>query len=176
MTAGQVCLQCGTVSSAAVAVVCRRCGLRFGAPPRETAVLPSCPVCYATVGDDGRLPSFRSALQRIDLVAHMAEHDDFPPGDDDYLETLRAGDRIVIGRWTAPFDVVRRYLVTGVVDAGRNRTMQHNAVISAMAQVARWGPDARILGDQEEWIAARRAISELMERYHRTRRSPALTR
>ena len=60
-------------------------------------------------------------------------------------------DRIRIGRWSAPFDLVRRYLVTGVVDAGRNRLALHNALVTAMTQVQRWGPGARVMGDQEEW-------------------------
>ena len=102
----------------------------------------------------------------------MTEHDDFPVGDDDYLESLRAGDLIRIGRWQAPFDLVRRYLVTGVIDGGWGRAYQHSAVVTAMAQIKRWGADAEVFGDQEEWRAARRTVSELMERYHRGRLVP----
>ena len=38
-----------------------------------------------------------------------------------------------------------------------------------MTQVQRWGPGARVMGDQEEWQAARDAVEVLMERYHRAR-------
>ena len=41
----------------------------------------------------------------------MREHDRHPVGDDEWLETLREGDRLRWGRWSAPFDTVRRYLV-----------------------------------------------------------------
>ncbi len=99
----------------------------------------------------------------------MAEHDRFPVGDDEYLESLRRGDRIQVGRWTAPFDLVRRYLVTGAVDGGRSRAMQHDAIVTAMAQLSRWGGNAPIIGDQPEWAEARAALGELMERYHRGR-------
>src|SRR5829696_6071851 len=161
------CLQCGTPASNAS--FCRRCGLPYGAPPRADAALPSCHVCYQTVEDDGRLASLAQAGLRVDLQHHLAEHDRFPVGDDDYLESLRVGDKIRIGRWTAPFDLVRRYLVTGNIDGGRNRSFEHNAIVNAMTQLRRWGADAggHILGDQPEWQAARGAVSELMERYHR---------
>jgi hypothetical protein len=165
-----VCLQCGTTANGAGAKVCRRCGLRFGADPPATAKLPTCPICYVTTDDDGRLLSLRGDGRRLDLHSHMEEHDRYPVGDDEWLETLRRGDRIQIGRWTAPFDVVRRYLVTGVVDAGRGRTIQHNAIVTAMAQIKRWGVDAQVFGDQQEWVEARREVGELMERYHRRRR------
>jgi hypothetical protein len=161
-----VCLQCGMIAVGDGAF-CRRCGLPIGAAPRATATLPVCPICYATVGDDGRLPTLRSGGRRIDLVAHMDEHDQFPVGDDDYLESLRAGDLIRIGRWQAPFDLVRRYLVTGALDGGRRRSYQHSAIVTAMSQIKRWGPDAEIFGDQEEWRAARQAVTDLMERYQR---------
>jgi hypothetical protein len=167
-TAG-ACLQCGWVSPGGNVTFCRRCGLPLGAPPRATAELPSCPTCYQTVGDDGRLASYHRSRGRVDLVAHMGEHDQFPVGDDDYLETLRAGDFVRIGRWQAPFDLVRRYLVTGMVDGGRRRTFQHSAIVTAMGQIARWGPDAEVLGDQEEWRAARQAVGDLLERYQRGR-------
>ena len=170
---GQVCLQCGMAAASAEITFCRRCGLPFGATPRSDAILPSCPLCYATVGDDGRLPSHRPQLGRVDLVAHMAEHDQFPVGDDDLLESLREGDRIRIGRWEAPFDLVRRYLVTGAFDGGRQRAYQHSAIVTAMSQLKRWGAEADIFGDQAEWREARLAVSELMERFHRGRRSIA---
>ena len=62
---------------------------------------------------------------------------------------LREHDRIRIGRWSAPFDLVRRYLVTGIVDAGRNRLAQHNSIVTAMTQIAtRTGDDGTTgLGD-----------------------------
>jgi hypothetical protein len=162
------CLQCGTPARSIGATFCVRCGLPYGARPRETAALPSCPVCYRTAGDDGRFDSLDRPGRRVDLPTHAAEHDRHPVGDDDYLETLRLGDRIRIGRWTAPYDLVRRYLVTGMVEAGRQREFEHNAIVTAMTQLRKWGPDAAIFGDQPEWAAGRAAVGELMERYHRT--------
>jgi hypothetical protein len=161
------CLQCGTPTSDAA--FCRRCGLPVGDRPRVDAELPSCHVCYRSVDDDGLVASLSHPGARVDLVRHLAEHDRHPVGDDDYLESLRSGDRIRIGRWSAPFDLVRRYLVTGNVDGGRRRVFEHNTIVSAMTQLKRWGPDAgaQILGDQPEWQAARGAVSQLMERYHR---------
>jgi Zn-finger nucleic acid-binding protein len=165
---GQVCLQCGMMAASADIAFCRRCGLSIGAAPRANAELPTCPICYATVGDDGRLPSLQSAGRRLDLVAHMSEHDRYPVGDDDYLESLRFGDMIRIDRWQAPFELVRRYLVTGAIDGGRRRSYQHSAIVTAMSQIRRWGHEAEIFGDQEEWREARDAVSALMERYQRS--------
>ena len=162
-----VCLQCGMIAGDQV-TFCRRCGLPVGAEPRADAALPTCPICYVTVDDDGRIASPGNRGQRVDLVAHMADHDDHPVGDDEYLESLRAGDLITIDRWQAPFDLVRRYLVTGAIDGGRRRSYQHSAVVMAMSQLKRWGPDAEIFGDQAEWRAARAAVTALLERYHRT--------
>ena len=170
---GNVCLQCGTAAPTPDITFCRRCGLPFGAQPRSDATLPSCPSCYQTVGDDGRLPSHRSNLGRVDLVTHMEEHDQFPVGDDELLESMRVGDRIRIGRWEAPYDLVRRYLVTGALDGGRRRSFQHSAIVTAMAQLGRWGADAEILGDQQEWREARQVVAELMERYQRSARLSA---
>ena len=164
-----VCLQCGTPSDQGRGRFCRRCGLPYGEPPRVTAELPSCPTCYKTVDDDGRLPSRAQPGFRVDLVRHQAEHDRFPVGDDDWLESLRAGDLIRIGKWSAPFDTVRRYLVTGQVDAGRNRALAHDAIVTAMTQLNRWGPDGDIFGDMPDWKAARTAVTEMMERYERGR-------
>ncbi len=166
----RTCLQCGVVAVRAEATICRRCGLPLGAPPRSEGALASCPVCYRTTDDDGRLASQANPGRRLDLVSHMAEHDRFPVGDDEYLESLRRGDRIRIGRWEAPYELVRHYLVTGVVDGGRRRTMQHGAIVTAMAQLARWGRDhVPVIGDQAEWAEARLAVSQVMERYHRGR-------
>src|SRR5690349_476616 len=86
-----VCLQCGMVAGPGV-TFCRRCGLPIGDPPRWDASLPACPICYQSVGDDGRIESFEPMRGRVDLVAHLTEHDRHPVGDDDYLESLRAGD------------------------------------------------------------------------------------
>ena len=85
------------------------------------------------------------------------------------------GDRIRIGKWTAPFDTVRRYLVTGQVDAGRNRALAHDAIVTAMTQLNRWGPDGDIFGDLPDWKAARAAVVEMMERYERGRRIATCT-
>ena len=163
------CLQCGTPAGHEWAAFCRRCGLPYGAPPRSDARLPSCPVCYRTVDDDGRLPGLSRGAMRVDLVRHQAEHDRHPVGDDDWLESLREGDRIRIGRWMAPFDTVRRYLVTGQVEAGRDRMLAHDEIVMAMIQLRRWGRDGVIVGDQPEWTAARAAVVDLMERYARRR-------
>lgn len=163
------CLQCGTPAARAEATFCRRCGLPYGAPPSADVELPVCPVCYATVDDDGRLESLDHPGMRVDLVRHQVEHDRHPVGDDDWLESLREGDRLRVGRWTAPFDVVRRYLVTGQVEAGRGRQLAHDAIVTAMTQLRRWGGSADVFGDQPEWVAARAAVSELMERYARRR-------
>ena len=62
---------------------------------------------------------------------------------------------------------MRRYLVTGQIEAGRNRKLAHDMIVTAMTQIRRWGADGVILGDQPEWQAARVAVSELMERYAR---------
>lgn len=158
------CLQCGVTGVDPSLTFCRRCGLPYGEPPRPDADLPACPVCYQSVDDDGRLPA-RGRRGRLDLIGHIDEHRQYPVGDDAYLESLRFGDRIRIGRFVAPFDLVRRYLVTGSMDGGRRRAATHDAIVTAMAQIGRWGTDATILGDQPEWQAARAAVSELMERY-----------
>lgn len=169
----KICLQCGMAAPNPDITFCRRCGLTFGAQPRSDATLPSCPVCYKTVGDDGRLPSHRPSFGRVDLVTHMEEHDQFPVGDDELLESMRVGDRIKIGRFEAPFDLVRRYLVTGALDGGRRRSFQHSAIVMAMAQLGRWGPEADIFGDQQEWRDARQVVSDLMDRYQRSARLSA---
>jgi len=167
---GTVCLQCGTPSDQGRGAFCRRCGLPYGAAPRATAELPTCPICYTTVDDDGRLPSLERPGLRMDLVRHQAEHDRYPVGDDDWLESQREGDRIRIGKWSAPFETVRRYLVTGQVDAGRNRQLAHDAIVTAMTQLKRWGPDGDIFGDLPDWKTARLAVVEMMDRYGQGRR------
>jgi hypothetical protein len=161
------CLRCGLESDRDEAAFCRRCGLPYGAPPPELVDLPSCPICYAEAGDDGRFPSRALPGLRVSTPEHRREHERFPVGDDEWLESMREGDRIRVGRWYAPFDQVRRYLVTGVVDAGHLRKLQHDAVTMAMSQIKRWGVDADVLGDQADWREARAAVAALMERYHR---------
>jgi hypothetical protein len=162
------CLQCGIVAPDAATTFCRRCGLPYGEPPRADAELPACPVCYRSVDDDGRIAA-HSGRGRLDLVGHIDEHAQFPVGDDDFLESLRFGDRIRIGRFVAPYDLVRRYLVTGSMDGGRRRAATHNAIVTAMAQIGRWGANANVFGDQAEWREAREAVTALMERYARGR-------
>jgi hypothetical protein len=164
-----VCLQCGTVARRSGVAVCGRCGLGFGERPRDDAALPACPVCYRDADPDGLLPSPLVPARRVALPQHVEDHDRAPVGDDDWLETLREGDRVRIDRWKAPFDLVRRYLVTGVVDAGRSRAAHHDAIVTAMTQVARWGREAAVFGDQPEWVEARAAVGDLIERYHRGR-------
>src|SRR5258707_9631903 len=92
LRARPTCLQCGVVALDRTTTFCRRCGLPYGEPPRPDANLPGCPICYQTVEDDGRIAS-RTHRRRLDLVSHVEEHDQFPVGDDDYLETLRIGDQ-----------------------------------------------------------------------------------
>jgi hypothetical protein len=120
------------------------------------------------VPDDGLLPSLAASSRRVPIAEHIVEHDRHPVGDDRWLESLRQGDRIRVGRWYAPFDLVRRYLVTGALDGGRRRSFQHDAVVTAMTQLARWGASAAaVVGDQTEWREAREAVTGMLERYHR---------
>jgi hypothetical protein len=161
------CLSCGTPARSTSSTFCGRCGRPFGAPPPDHIELPSCPVCYQVSGDDGRFAGPMASGPRLDLPRHIEDHDQHPVGDDDYLETLREGSRIRIGRWSASFDVVRRYLVTGALDGGRRRKFEHDLIVTAMTQLARFGRNAQILGDQPEWRAARDEVATLMERYHR---------
>jgi hypothetical protein len=169
-TGASSCRQCGAVQTNPAVTFCRRCGIPFGAPPSAEARLPSCPVCYQTVDDQGLLPPFGGFGARQPISEHLADHDRFPVGDDEWLESLRVGDRIRVGDGWAPFDLVRRYLVTGLVDAGHGRQVLHDAVVTAMSQLARWGnAEVDAFGDQEEWRTARQAVTRLMERYHRDR-------
>jgi hypothetical protein len=164
------CLQCGTPAGrtphprSVAGAGCRT------AIPRERRRAAGLPHLLPAVDDDGRLASLDVAGLRVDLHRHLAEHDRHPVGDDEWLESLRLGDRIRIGALVAPFDVVRRYLVTGMVEGGRRRVFEHNTIVTAMTQIKRFGPNATIFGDQPEWQAARAAVSELMERYHLRRR------
>jgi hypothetical protein len=61
--------------------------------------------------------------------------------------------------------------VTGQVDAGRNRQLAHDAIVTAMTQLNRWGPDGDIFGDLPDWKAARVAVTTMMERYGQGRRA-----
>lgn len=164
-----ICLQCGTAARSERAAFCVRCGLPYGAAPRWNAELPTCSVCYASAADDGRFASRDRPGTRLDLQAHLVEHEQHPVGDDDYLEGLREGALIRVGGWKAPFDLVRRYLVTGALDGGRGRLLEHNTIVTAMTQLNRFGRDVEILGDQSEWRAARDAVARLMDRYHEAR-------
>lgn len=160
-----VCLQCGIPARASGGSFCRRCGLVYGERPRAY-MEPTCPVCYQLAGSDGRFEALGTGHERVDLVGHMEEHDRHPVGDDEYLESLRQGDDVCIGRWRAPYDLVRRYLVLGVLEAGRGRRALHNALLTAMGQLARWDAQTTIVGDQPAWAEARAALAEVMERYH----------
>jgi hypothetical protein len=168
--ASQSCRQCGALRPSGSVTFCRRCGIPFGSAPSAQAQLPSCPVCYLTVDDDGLLASLAGSSRPLPIAEHLVEHERYPVGDDDWLETLRVGDRIRVGGGWAPFDLVRRYLVTGVVDGGRGRTFQHDAVVTAISQIARWGTgEIEVFADQDDWRTARLAVTRLMERYHRDR-------
>ncbi len=140
MTDGTVrsCQRCG-YSAVTAGSYCRRCGLPYGANP---AVIgddgpPECPVCYARGDRGGLYPAPGGG--RTTYERHARDHELRPVGDDDWLETLRDGDEIVIDRWRAPFALTRRYLVTGQWDAGKGRTYVHNAVIIAMVGATRGG-------------------------------------
>lgn len=162
------CRQCGRVPANPAVTVCGRCGIPFGGAPRADVQLPTCPICYRAADDRGLLPPLGQLGPWLPLADHVAGHDRHPVGDDEWLEMQREGDRIRVGRWYAPFDLVRRYLVTGAVDGGRTRQLRHDAVVTAMAQLARWGSGApSLVGDQPEWREARAAVADLMERYHR---------
>jgi hypothetical protein len=166
----QSCRQCGALQPNGAVTFCRRCGIPYGSAPSVEAHLPSCPICYVTVDDAGLLASLAGSSRRLPIADHLVEHERHPVGDDEWLDTLRVGDRIRVGDGWAPFDLVRRYLVTGLVDAGRGRRLQHDAIIMAMSQVARWGTgDIDVFADQDDWRAARLAVTRLMERYHSNR-------
>lgn len=167
VTISTACLSCGTPARSAQSTFCGRCGRPFGEAPPANIELPTCHVCYRSADDDGRFASLSRPGFRLDLPRHLEEHDDHPAGDEDHIESLREGSRIRIGRWTAPFDLVRRYLVTGALDGGRRRQFEHDLIVTAMTQLARFGPDAVIIGDQPEWSEARAAVAALLERYHR---------
>ena len=116
-----VCLQCGTPAGHGRGLLSslRAAVWRPAEGRRRASDMPG------LLSDRGRRwapPGPEPWGLRVDLVRHQAEHDRHPVGDDDWLESLREGDRIRIGRWTAPFDTVRRYLVTGQVEAGRDRS------------------------------------------------------
>ncbi len=183
---GRVCQRCGFASPTA-APFCRRCGLPFGAAPIVEAAdwPPECPVCYAQPGRDGSFPAAGGA--RTTYEQHAYHHERHPVGDDDYLESLRDGDEIRIGRWRAPFELTRRYLVTGRWEGGRARGYAHNAVVLAMVATSRAadedspapaaGGPAPTLGSGNaprdgadsyptDLAEARAAVTELMERYH----------
>lgn len=164
----QSCRQCGAQRPGPSVTFCRRCGIPFGAAPSAEATLPSCPVCYETVDDAGLLASLTGSGRHVPIAEHVVEHERYPVGDDDWLETLRVGDRIRVGGGYAPFELVRRYLVTGIVDGGRGRQYQHDAIVTAISQIARWGTgEIDVLADQDDWRAARLEVTRLMERYHR---------
>jgi len=133
---GNVCLRCGYASTGPAAF-CRRCGLPFGAAPQvEARDGPGeCPVCYARADRSGLFPAPGGG--RTSYERHAYDHEVRPVGDDDWLETLREGDQVAIGRWRAPFDLTRRYVVTGQWDGGVGRTYVHNAVILAMVGASR---------------------------------------
>jgi hypothetical protein len=132
----RACLRCGYASTTS-GTFCRRCGLPYGAePPAAAEGSPvECPVCYARPDRSGSYPAPGGG--RTTYEHHAYDHETRPVGDDDWLETLREGDDIVIERWRAPFALTRRYLVTGQWDGGRERTYVHNAVILAMVGASR---------------------------------------
>ena len=113
--------------------------------------------------------SLENRVRRVHIAEHIDEHERFPVGDEAWLETMRINDRIRFGSWEAPYDLVRRYLVTGMYDAGRERLALHNAILRAMSHGERHGLGTELIGETEDGRAARTALAEVMERYHRTR-------
>ncbi len=138
----RTCQRCG-YSAATTAGFCRRCGLPYGAAPAVVAAdAPAeCPVCYARADRAGMYPAPGGG--RTTYERHAYDHEQRPVGDDDWLETLRDGDEIVIDRWRAPFDLTRRYMVTGQWEGGKERAYAHNAVILAMVDASRGGDATR---------------------------------
>jgi hypothetical protein len=187
----RTCQRCG-YSSATAAGFCRRCGLPYGAAPAVVAedAPAECPVCYAKADRSGMYPAPGGG--RTTYERHAYDHEQRPVGDDDWLETLRDGDDIVIDRWRAPFALTRRYLVTGQWDGGKEREYAHNAVVLAMVDAARGGTvsmpppegksgsrfgfrrksadpagaeDRAAATRAEDLFAARRAVDAVRERY-----------
>lgn len=166
------CLRCGYLPRNPEQRFCRRCGLSFHSVPDPLfQEMPECQICYCRAEEDGRFPSAAQPWLRLGFLEHRLEHENFPVGDEEWLESLREMDRLRLGPWTAPFDLVRRYLVTGMVEAGRQRSYEHNAVVTAMLQL-RGGVTHYALGDQPAWREARQAVSALRERYARGRVAP----
>ena len=139
------CLQCGTVATRAAARMCRRCGIPFGEAPTASARLASCPVCYRDTDADGRLPSLAHPSRRLDINEHIDEHERFPVGDDAWLETMRRVDRIGSAAGRRPSTSSAGTWPPGWSTRGRNRLALHNALVTAMTQVQRWGPGARVI-------------------------------
>jgi hypothetical protein len=164
----RVCLRCGFASSGS-APFCRRCGLPFGVAPvvAEGDWPAECPVCYAAIDRHDLFPDGRGG--RTTYERHAYDHELRPVGDDAWLETLRDGDEIQIGAWRAPYDLTRRYLVTGQWEGGRAREYAHNAVVLAMVGASR-AAAAEAAGSTTappsgDLAAARRAVDDLRERY-----------
>jgi hypothetical protein len=190
----RTCQRCG-YSAATNAGFCRRCGLPYGAAPVVVSedAPAECPVCYAKADRRGMWPAPGGGWTTYER--HAYDHEQRPVGDDDWLETLRDGDDIVIDRWRAPFDLTRRYLVTGQWVGGKDRTYAHNAVVLAMADASgshsastapapekahggsRFGflrrgggepgpqEDPEALKKGADMVAARRALAAVRERY-----------
>ncbi len=164
----RTCLRCGFTSSGA-APFCRRCGLPFGAAPvvAEGEWPAECPVCYAAIDRHDLFPDGRGG--RTTYERHAYDHELRPVGDDLWLETLRDGDEIRIGAWRAPYDLTRRYLVTGQWEGGRAREYAHNAVVLAMVAASRAAnaEDAGSTADLSsgDLAVARRAVEDLRERF-----------
>lgn len=168
----RACRRCG-FTTIGTAAFCRRCGLPFGAAPQiEMEGVPGeCPVCYARADRGGLYPAPPGG--RTTYERHAYDHELRPVGDDDWLETLRDGDMISIGRWRAPYDLTRRYLVTGQWDGGATRTYVHNAVILAMVGAAReWAAAGSDTPPAAAAVPPKRSFGVLR---HRPSRSTAAT-
>ena len=106
---------------------------------------------------------------RTTYERHAYDHELRPVGDDEWLETLRDGDEIRIATWRAPYDLTRRYLVTGQWEGGRAREYAHNAVVLAMVGASR-AAAAEAAGtgtapSSGDLATARHAVDDLRERY-----------
>ena len=137
-------LQCGTPRS--VPLPRPRSADVVGCPTatrREPT--PSCRSARSatsSVDDDGRLPSLETPALRVDLAGIRPS----TTGTRSATTTGSSRSAKATGSaWAAgrrPSTTVRRYLVTGQVDAGRNRQLAHDTIVTAMTQLRRWGTEA----------------------------------
>ena len=112
----------------------------YGDAPRDDAELPTCPICYRTVDDDGRPGSLELPGLRVDLrrtwSSTIVTRSATTSGSKPFVRAISSAG----AAGPPPIDTVRRYLVTGQLEAGRNRQLAHDLIVTAMTQLRRWGP------------------------------------